>query len=100
LALALMSTVWMVPFLMFFDVTIMVAAVPLVAATTAATTAAITALFIVRPLFRRAFGARQSSVYRRVGLVPERENWPLGQLGREASARQPGERVSCHRLNQ
>ncbi|MGH8940081.1 MAG: hypothetical protein ACRDV2_12145 [Actinomycetes bacterium] len=39
--------------MMFFDVTIMVAAVPLVAATTAATTAAIIAFFIGRPLFRR-----------------------------------------------
>jgi hypothetical protein len=45
-ALALMSTVWMVPFLMFFDVTTMVAAVPLAAATTAATTAAMSADFI------------------------------------------------------
>jgi hypothetical protein len=37
----------------FFDVTTIVAAVPLVAATTAGTTAAITAFFIGRPLFRR-----------------------------------------------
>jgi hypothetical protein len=44
-ALPLMSTVWIVPFLMFFDVTTMVAAVPLAAATAAATTAAMTAFF-------------------------------------------------------
>jgi hypothetical protein len=40
-----MSTVWMVPSLMFLDVTTMVAAVPLAAATTADTTAAINAVF-------------------------------------------------------
>jgi hypothetical protein len=45
-ALAEMSTVWIVPFLMFFDVTTTVAAVLLAAATTAATTAAMSALFI------------------------------------------------------
>jgi hypothetical protein len=49
LAFALMSTAWIVPFLMFFDVTMMVAAVPLAAATTAATRAAIIAFFIGRP---------------------------------------------------
>jgi hypothetical protein len=46
-AAELMSTVWIVPFLMFFDVTIMVAAVPLAAATTAATTAATSAFFMI-----------------------------------------------------
>ena len=50
LALALMSTVWIVPFLMFFDVITMVAAVPLAAATTAATAAATIALFMMTPL--------------------------------------------------
>ena len=42
-----MSTVWIVPFLMFFDVTRIVAAVPLAAATIAETTAAINAVFIL-----------------------------------------------------
>jgi hypothetical protein len=46
-AFALISTVWIVPFLMFFDVTIMVAAVPLAAATAAATTAATSAFFMI-----------------------------------------------------
>jgi hypothetical protein len=45
-----MSTVWIVPFLMFFDVTMMVAAVLLAAATTAATTAAISAFLTGNPL--------------------------------------------------
>ena len=45
LRLALMSTVWMVPFLMLADVTTIVAAVPLAAATTAATAAAMSAFF-------------------------------------------------------
>ena len=40
-----MSTVWMVPFLMLADVTTIVAAVPLAAATTAATAAAMSAFF-------------------------------------------------------
>lgn len=48
-AAALMSTVWIVPFLMFLEVTRMVAAVPLAAATTAATTAAMSALFTGTP---------------------------------------------------
>jgi hypothetical protein len=45
-AFALMSTVWIVPFLMFFDVTTMVAAVAAVLAITAETTAAMSALFM------------------------------------------------------
>jgi hypothetical protein len=45
--LALRSTVWIVPFLMFFDVTTMVAAVAVVQAITAETTAAMSALFTV-----------------------------------------------------
>jgi hypothetical protein len=45
LARGLMSTVWIVPFLMFLDVTTMVAAVPLAAATMAETTAAMRAVF-------------------------------------------------------
>src|SRR5512132_2757607 len=48
-AAALVSTVWIVPFLMFLEVTRMVAAVPLAAATTAATTAAMSALFTGTP---------------------------------------------------
>jgi hypothetical protein len=48
-AFALMSTVWIVPFLMFFDVTTMVAAVAVVLAITADTTAAINALFMCPP---------------------------------------------------
>jgi hypothetical protein len=48
-ALALMSTVWIVPFLMFFDVTTMVAAVAVVLATMADTTAAISALLMCPP---------------------------------------------------
>ena len=50
-ALALMSTVWIVPFLMFFDVTTMVAAVPLAAATTADTIAAMSAVFMSQPFY-------------------------------------------------
>jgi hypothetical protein len=50
-ALALMSTVWIVPFLMFFDVTTMVAAVLLAAATTAATIAAMSAFLKVSSPF-------------------------------------------------
>jgi hypothetical protein len=48
-ALTLRSTVWIVPFLMFFDVTTIVAAVPLAAATIAATTAAMSAVFNAFP---------------------------------------------------
>jgi hypothetical protein len=54
-ALALMSTVWIVPFLMFFDVTTIVAAVALAAATTAATTAAMSAFFTETPFLRHAW---------------------------------------------
>jgi hypothetical protein len=52
-AAALMSTVWIVPFLMFFDVMIMVAAEPLAAATTAATTAATSTFFKKAPFLVR-----------------------------------------------
>jgi hypothetical protein len=48
--LALRSTVWIVPFLMFFEVTTIVAAVALATATSAATTAAIAALLIANLL--------------------------------------------------
>jgi hypothetical protein len=41
-----MSTVWIVPFLMLFDVTTMVAAVAVVLAMTAATIAAMSAVFM------------------------------------------------------
>jgi hypothetical protein len=41
-----MSTVWIVPFLMFFEVTTMVAAVAVAEATTADTIAAMIAAFI------------------------------------------------------
>jgi hypothetical protein len=44
-----MSTVWIVPFLMFFEVTTMVAAVAVVPAMTAETTAATSALFRCSP---------------------------------------------------
>ena len=45
-----MSTVWIVPFLMFFDVTTIVAAVAVLPAITAETTAAMSALFTASPL--------------------------------------------------
>jgi hypothetical protein len=54
LVFALRSTVWIVPFLMFFDVTTIVAAVPLAAAMTAETTAAMSAVFMVSPLLSLA----------------------------------------------
>jgi hypothetical protein len=47
--LALISTVWIVPFLMFLEVTTMVAAVAAVLAITAETNAAISALFMCSP---------------------------------------------------
>jgi hypothetical protein len=60
LALALISTVWIVPFLMFFDVTTMAAAVAAVLAITAETTAAISALFMCSPFPRTAaYGRRR-----------------------------------------
>jgi hypothetical protein len=46
-ALGLMSASWIVPFLMFFDVTRIVAAVPLAAETIAETTAATNAVFML-----------------------------------------------------
>jgi hypothetical protein len=88
-----MSTAWIVPFLMFLEVTTMVAAVPLAAATIAATSAAITAFFKVVAPFFLPLGAvavgpdprkcREKSPLRR------RYNSPLRlPTGRSDSARQ------------
>ena len=49
MALAEMSTVWIVPFLMLFDVTTVVPAVAVVPAIAAETTAAMSALFLSPP---------------------------------------------------
>jgi hypothetical protein len=58
-----MSTVWNVPFLMFFDVTTVVAAV--VPAIAAETTAAMSALFLSPPLPRVAQHERRAGQHRR-----------------------------------
>jgi hypothetical protein len=92
-----MSTVWIVPFLMFLEVTNMVAAVPLAAATTAATIAAISAFFklcdpfLCLRLVAVAVGASpaiagKSLSHEKLQLALTPANWSFGQSG-EVSAR-------------
>jgi hypothetical protein len=81
-----MSTVWIVPFLMFFDVTTIVAAVLLAAATIADTTAAMSALFIFNP-FPAASPWRlaATSTCPRSGITTRNAHVPKGK-GKRAGA--------------